>query len=148
MKLNPIPPGIWWYCPSVSLNPKSIHTYTVWLLVSWLTASWSLFVSKTPQNLSWPYLFIAWVLTPCHRSKNVLKYVLESISSNKSFPVGWVGAQVILMSTPGPIPLTLDWTWPGAGQHDYIYVQFLHVHTNNNVKLGCICTSSSYNNVS
>ena len=51
-----------------------------------------LLVSKTYlPNLDWPYLFIDWVLTPCHRSKNVLKYALEPISIKKSFLVGWGG---------------------------------------------------------
>ena len=47
------------------------------------------------------YLFIDGVLTPCHRSKKVLKYILEPITIKKKFRVV-VGGLFDFRVTPNP----------------------------------------------
>ena len=104
----------------ISLFGLHIHPVTTssflydffWKITLWvgIKLMYCLLVSKIGlAKLNWLYLLIAWVLTPCYRSKNVLKSSKESISINKSFYSFLTGLKI--PSEPLTLLRTLSYIW-------------------------------------
>ena len=121
---------------AITIIGQNLHP--VALNPPWYSFVWTEALETLLTNLNWPYLFIAWVLTPCYRSKNVLEFSLESIGINKSFMVGGckTNFNVCSRSIHLKVELFLTWLdelsstltgpWPGARQFLSLFMYTCH----------------------